>query len=157
MTTTVKKGFESIVALLNANKNKKVETIMPQLLELVSAQKRKTNGLYYNNVLIGKFCWYHKQYELFDEVEFGLKKHSTDGYNQMCKLGVNQWTKAQRDAKAQEASLLALVISGELAASDLQAKLDEINAQKDAIDESTKPIGYSTEEEAINAYLASLA
>ena len=122
--TTVKKQYEEIHALLEANTNKKVSTIMPQLIELM---QRKNNSSGQANTFIRDdegnvvaiYCYYHKQWELLSECEYGKKATSATGYNTMCKEGVSKWTKQQRVKKQAEAGLLDRVIAGELSTDDI--------------------------------------
>ena len=122
--TTVKKQYEEIHALLEANTNKKVSTIMPQLIELM---QRKNNSSGQANTFIRDdegnvvaiYCYYHKQWELLSECEYGKKATSATGYNTMCKEGVSKWTKQQRVKKQAEAGLLDRVIAGELSTEDI--------------------------------------
>ena len=121
MTTEIKKDFQAIYELLEQNSNKKVSTILPQLVELMTKKggmsstcKRDEEG---NVTHI--FCYYHKEWEAVTEVEFGAKASSTTGLNTMCKIGANKWSKQQRTKKKEEAELLDLVQSGAIAIEDI--------------------------------------
>lgn len=129
---SVKKAYVELVEFLKENQNKKISTIMPEILELVTS---KTNSTTFRKDESGQvthiFCYYHKKWEPVEL--FGNKKHSTTGYNSMCKEGVNQWSKQQREAKKAEASLLDRVASGELSVDDIQSERDKIEESKNVI------------------------
>jgi len=124
MSTSVKKQYEELYTLLEANSNKKVSTIMPQLIELMS---RKNNSSGQANTflkddegnVIAIYCYYHKKWELLSECEYGAKKNTATGFNTMCKEGVSKWTKQQRVKKQAGAELLTKVASGELKPEDI--------------------------------------
>tara|TARA_R100000908_G_scaffold55409_1_gene30688 strand:- start:242 stop:703 length:462 start_codon:yes stop_codon:yes gene_type:complete len=129
--TTVKKQFEELYAVLEENKNKKVSTILPQLIELMSKKNNasgQANTFIKNDEgeVIAIYCYYHKKWELLTEVEYGSKKGTATGYNTMCKEGVSKWTKQQRVKKAAEAELLTKVGSGELQVTDIASEQERI-------------------------------
>lgn len=125
--TIVKKQFEELHTLLEANKNKKVSTILPQLIELM---QKKNNASGQANTFMKDedgnvthiFCYYHKKWEEVTECEYGSKKGTATGLNTMCKEGVSNWTKQQRAKKQGEAGLLTKVVSGELMPDELPAE-----------------------------------
>ena len=103
---TIKKQFEALHALLEANKNKKVSTLMPQLMELMETkQLQKTFKTDEFGVVTHVFCYYHKEWEEVGLIPYGNKKSSASGLNSMCKEGVKQWTKQQKVLKELEAEL----------------------------------------------------
>lgn len=129
----MKKQFEEIYAVLEANQNKKVSSIMPELIKLMA---RKNNASGQANTFIKNeagevthvFCYYHKLWEEVAKVEYGAKANTATGLNTMCKEGVSNWTKQQRVKKQKEAALLSKVASGEIAVEDIgtiQAELQE--------------------------------
>jgi hypothetical protein len=132
MMNTIKKGFVEIHALLVANENKKVSSIMDQLLELMESQQRDKNH-YEDEHGLWVFCYYHKEWELTSQVEYGKKANTATGLNSMCKVGTNQWTKQQREFKKAKADLLNQVANGELAITDINDKIAELEAEKDRI------------------------
>ena len=142
MTTSIKKDFQAIYDLLKANENKKVATLMPQLLKLVQAKQSQKNFVTdeLGNVT-HVFCYYHKKWEPIAEVEFGAKKHSASGLNSMCKEGVNQWSKQQREAKQAREDLLMMVSEGKEKAENLQDKLAEIETNRTRIEPRSDEIG----------------
>ncbi len=140
--TIVKKQFEELYTLLVDNKNKKVATVLPQLIEMM---QKKNNASGQANTFMKDdegnvthiFCYYHKKWEdvlrqgpdgVTGVAEYGSKKGTSTGLNTMCKEGVSNWTKQQRVKKQAEAGLLTKIISGEIVPEDLpteQAKLSE--------------------------------
>lgn len=132
--SNVKKAYEEVIALLEANKNKKVATIMPQILELVTS---KTNSKTFkrndNGEVTHIFCYYHKEWEALATIEYGAKASSSTGFNTMCKEGVSQWSKQQRVAKKSSASLLNSLADGTLALEDLKQHQDDIESLRNII------------------------
>ena len=132
---TIKKAYAQIAELLEANQNRKVSSIMPELIELMSA---KVNQCNYRKDADGNvthvFCYYHKKWEDVTEVEYGKKaSNKTTGLNTMCKEGVSKWTKQQRDAKKAKDTLLEGVANGEVDPYDLQGALEEIELQRQVV------------------------
>jgi len=125
----VKKAYAAIYALLEANKAKKVSTILPQLVELMSKATtavETTTRFDEDGKLTHVYCYYHKEWEDVAEVEFGKKANTKSGLNTMCKLGVSNWSKQQRAKKKAEAELLTQLTAGTITVEDLptlQAKI----------------------------------
>lgn len=125
--TIVKKQFEELHTLLVENKNKKVSTILPQLIELM---QKKNNASGQANTFIKDadgvvthiYCYYHKMWESVTECAYGSKKGTATELNTMCKEGVSNWTKQQRVKKQAEAGLLTKIVSGELMPDELPAE-----------------------------------
>ena len=145
---TIKKQFVEIVTFLETNKNKKVGTILEQVLSMVESKKRDNTVLKdENGNVIAIFCYYHKQWELIKDVPYGKKASSASGYNTMCKVGVSKWTKAQSIAfKAKDAVLLG-VQNGEIDPKDIKVKLDEVEEARLTIDVADMPKGWTTDED----------
>ena len=129
---SIKKGFVEIYNLLNANQDSKVEDIMDSLVELMESQQRDKNH-YYEDDDLYVFCYYHKEWELTTQVEYGSKKSTATGLNSMCKVGTNQWTKQQRDYKQSRSELLEQVASGDLEIENLKDAMDMLETTKDEI------------------------
>lgn len=155
--TVVKKQFEEIHAFLELNKNKKVNTVMPQLLEMM-ARKNNASGQANTFIkddednVIAIYCYYHKKWELVCECSYGSKKGSSTGFNTMCKQGVSNWTKQQRVKKQTEAGLLQLIISGELQAADLPLRQETITEESKVIVPREDGQGYNDSDEALEVY-----
>ena len=153
--SNVKKQFEEIYAVLEENKNKKVSTILPQLIELMS-KKNNASGAANTFIkddegnVVAIFCYYHKKWELVSECEYGNKKGTATGLNTMCKEGVSKWTKQQRVKKAAEAELLTKISSGELAVEDIGAAQAEIIETSKEILPREDGHGFDSAEEALN-------
>ncbi len=135
----IKKAYQEIVAYLEDNKDSKVKTVLPGVIELASA---KTGGGGGGGSTIRRndagevthiFCYYHKMWEDVSVVEFGKKATSPTGLNNMCKEGTSAWTRQQRVAKKANESLLNDVASGEVAPSDIAAKQADINEARGLI------------------------
>jgi len=151
----IKKQFEEIFAILEANQNRKVSSIMPELMELMSRKSAggadgRTFLLDENGQVYAIFCYYHKKWELIDECEFGLKKGTASGYNTMCKVGVNQWTKQQRDKKKANEELLTKVMAGELLPENIASEQAKIDEQTKVIIPREDGLGFDSVEELMN-------
>ena len=129
--TIVKKQFEELYTLLVDNKNKKINTLLPQLIELM---QKKNNASGQANTFIKDaegivthiFCYYHKKWEDVTIAVYGSKKGTATGFNTMCKEGVSNWTKQQRIKKQAEAGLLTRIISGEILPEELPTYQKEL-------------------------------
>ena len=129
--TVVKKQFEELYTLLVDNKNKKVSTILPQLIELMQKKnnasgKAQTFMKDEDGNVTHVYCYYHKKWEDITVAEYGSKKGTATGLNTMCKEGVSNWTKQQRAKKQAEAELITRVVNGELLPEDLKAEQDRL-------------------------------
>lgn len=134
MTTSIKKDYQEIVAFLQANEGKKVASILPTIIEMVSSKAMASTVKYDEQGNVAEvFCYYHKEWEKVSEVEYGKKAGTKTGLNTMCKQGVSQWTKQQREAKTKQSQLLLDVANGVVDSSELPAKLAEIEAERVAI------------------------
>lgn len=136
MNTSVKKQYQDLVAFLQANEGKKVSTILPQVLEMVSGKSTaKTFIKDHDGNTIAIYCYYHKQWELLSEVEYGKKANTATGFNTMCKTGVSHWTKNQRNKQKLKEELLQKVASGELAYTEIDSELEKLNNPEIIMDE----------------------
>lgn len=151
---TIKKAFVELIDFLEANENKKVSTIIEEAKLMCTSKTAQTTSIKdANDNVIAIFCYYHKQWELVDEVEYGSKASSATGLNSMCKVGTSLWTKAQRTAKQENADLLTKVGSGEVAVEDIAAEQAAIEHRRTTIDETNKPAGFESEQEVLD-YIA---
>ena len=120
MSTNIKKAYVELYNILEANKNKKVSTILPQLVELMTAKQSQKNFITDEDGNVTHiYCYYHKQWEDISVAEYGAKKSSATGLNSMCKEGVSSWTKQQRQLKAINDEAMDLVVKGELQPGDI--------------------------------------
>jgi len=127
---TIKKQFVEIYELLEANKSKKVSTVLPELIELMTAKQNSKNFILDDDGNVTHvYCYYHKQWEDVTVAEYGAKKSTATGLNTMCKEGVSQWTKAQKAKKDAKAKLLEDVAKGLVEVSEVATKMTEIDAQ----------------------------
>lgn len=152
--SNVKKAFQPIVELMQANPDVKVKTLLPEVLALVSAKKGggggKANTFHRDadGAVVAARCYYFNKWFLTSEVEFGAKASSASGLNSMCKLGLSQWTKQQNTAKKAKEQLLTDVASGVVPHSELTERLQQIELERDAIiDLPEGVVGYETLEE----------
>lgn len=139
----VKKVYLPLIELLEANKGKKVSTLLPEIMELVqSKQTAKAFKTDEQGEVTHIFCYYHKKWEPVAECEYGHKKNTATGLNTMCKEGLSNWTKQQREFRKAKEGILDLVTSGELAPQDVEAKLTELEEARNVIHPRKDGIGY---------------
>ena len=94
----------------------------------MTSQQRDKNDFIDEEGRLQVFCYYHKTWELVDQVPYGKKVNTHTGLNAMCKVGTNQWTKQQREAKSAGSDLLKLIAVGKLLPEDITAETDKIEA-----------------------------
>lgn len=152
LMTIVKKQFEELHTLLVDNKNKKVSTILPQLIELM---QKKNNASGQSNTFLKNdegvvthiFCYYHKKWEDVTVATYGSKKGSSTGLNTMCKEGVSNWTKQQRVKKQAEAAILTKVMAQEITVDDIPEEQAKLTDDSKVIIPRTDEHGFDTIEE----------
>lgn len=157
---TVKKAYLPIVEFLTENSDKKVKSILDEVIAMCSAKASRTSGSGVSNFIrdangnvVAINDYYFKRWmPLVGEqaVEFGAKRGTPTGFNSMSKEGVSNWTKQQRQAKQAHHELLNRVAAGEITP-------DQIPAEQAKIEEERKSIvgtelGFATIEELV-AYL----
>lgn len=119
--STIKKGYTELNAILLANQDMTVKKLMKQLLPIMQQEVRDEAHRYVDGRL-EIFCYYHKQWEFADQVEYGKKANTKTGLNTMCKVGTNNWTTQYRIFKESSSKILAKVASGELSYEDIPAE-----------------------------------
>jgi hypothetical protein len=145
---TIKKQFVELVDFLEANKNKKVDTILAEVIAMAESKKRDSTVLKDDTgKVIAIFCYYHKQWEMLSEVDYGFKASSVSGYNTMCKVGVSKWTKQQMLSKKAKEDILTQVQTGALNPGDIKIELDRVEAERHIIDTTDMPKGYADEDD----------
>lgn len=152
----IKKAYQSIVSLLEANRDELVSEVIDNVIELASAKTGggggKATAFYRNEAgeVVAIRCFYHQTWMDPRVVEFGKKASSSTGLNSMCKEGVSKWTKAQRDYKKGKEELLTKVGNGELEADQVKeavAQLDE--ARQEIIPLDGDYTGFATLDECL--------
>lgn len=83
----------------------------------------KTTAYYREGKLVAVFCYYHKRWELVDNIEYGNKAGTKTGLNTMCKEGVSAWTKANRAYNKLKDELLQKLFKKEITNDELQDAL----------------------------------
>ena len=139
---------ENVISILNENSNKKVSSIINIIEELkveVKIIREKKYLLDSENKPFAIFCYYHKQWELISETEYGTKSSSKTGLNTMCKLGTNKWTKQQKTATKEKGELLIKLMDNEITQDEIKELNDGIEERKTLIDLEGS-IGYTFEE-----------
>lgn len=158
---SIKKAFVEVVAFLQANESKKVRDVLAEVQAMVTSKTSAggtatTIARNADGVIVALRCGYYKQWMPLSHVEFGAKVGSASGYNPMCKEGVSNWYRQQREAAKAKEAILGQVQAGTLNAGDIQARLDEIEAERVRIIARLDGIGFDTAEEAMSADLSAL-
>lgn len=130
----IKKDFQELVTFLETNKNKKVDTILELVREMCSNKNDVNFKKNDEGVVTHVYCYYHKEWEDVSVVEYGQKvSNKATGLNTMCKVGLNQWSKQQRDYKKAKETLLDQVSKGELTIEALNLELTKLDEVKNTI------------------------
>ena len=139
---STKKAFVELVQFLNTNKDKTIKSLWSEI-ELMTKSKKAEETIAYdkNGKPYAIFCYYHKQWEILKDVEYGKKASSKSGFNTMCKIGTNAWTKQQSDAKKKKNDVLTKVEKGEIKPSDILARLNEVEKERLVINKTNMPKG----------------
>lgn len=126
----IKKQYEEIYAILVANSNKKVSTVLPELQAIMTAKQAQKNFITDEEGSVTHvFCYYHKEWEDISQAEYGNKANSASGLASMCKEGVSQWNKTQKAIKELKDTALAKVMAGELGPQDVPFWLENQEAE----------------------------
>lgn len=147
----IKKVFVPLFDVLNANQDKKVKDVLAQLTDLASAKVASGGSVAIrdkDNKVVAILDYYFKRWmPLVGEkaVDFGAKAGTPTGFNSMSKTGTSAWTKQQRVAKDAKDALLKDVMNGVVKHTDLQAKLDAIEAQRKSIEKTDLGFADDTE------------
>ena len=145
---STKKVFIPVVEFLEANKNKKVGTILEELKALVASKSAtKTYIANEEGQTIAVYCYYHKQWEIVQDVPYGVKQTRPSGLNTMCKVGVSEWSKQQRVIKNINTEVLNKLETGEIGPEDITSVKLMREEEAKAINTDTMPVGYPTLEE----------
>jgi hypothetical protein len=132
----IKKAYQAIVSLLEANRGELVENIIDNVIELASAKsgggggKATTHHRDEEGNVVAIRCGYHKKWMDPSVVEFGVKKSSATGLNSMCKDGMSKWTSQNSAYAKAKGQLLEDVASGEIDAADVKDALDALAEAK---------------------------
>jgi hypothetical protein len=149
--TAIKKAYEPILAILEANPEAKIKTVLEQIRGLASAKATRNATTFLKNdkgEVVAIFDYYFKRWMPVvgpKAVEFGKKEKTPTGFNNMSKEGVSLWTKQLREAKQAEIALLTRVTKGELKPTDIPAEQEKIKAQREAVAETDK--GFATQDD----------
>ena len=153
--SNIKQQYVSIIEFLQANQDKKVKTILPELIEQCGVQRTRNSDvtLYDGDMLIAVFCGYHKKWELVSEIEYGIKAGTKTGLNSLCKEG-NKHQAAQSRKYSEEAAKLAdAMMNGELSIEDAKEEKKKLEEAKVAVIEhsSGTTFSFDTKEEVFAA------
>jgi len=147
MIDLTKETHKDVVAFLLRNQNKKVSTILNDVLDMTKRKARtKASICDANGNVFAIYCYYHKQFELVSETPYGAKKSSSTGLNTMCKVGTSLWTKQNNRVKKIGSVILSEIESGELKTEDISNRKEQLMAEFTEIDTLGMPQGYSLDE-----------
>lgn len=156
---TIKKAYLAIVTVLTtaveADENATIASVLDEVTALAAAKTGSGGGKATafhrdeNGEVVAIKCYYHKLWMDPRVVEFGKKATSPTGMNNMCKEGVSNWTKQQREVKTQEAELLGRVTSGDLAVEDIPAEQERIAEEAKLVNPREDGYGFETLEECL--------
>jgi hypothetical protein len=151
---SIKKAFLPLVEFLTTNKDKRVKEILEQIQEMCSAKGAGGTASTFHRDENGAVThiqdYYFKKFFPLSHVDFGPKAGSPSGYNSMCKEGVSNWTRQQREFKAAKEALLNAVAAGEVKPDQIAAKLEELEvARTKIVPYSVEGMGWDTLEEAL--------
>lgn len=154
---TIKKMYVDIVQLLDENQDKKVKSIMDQVLSLASAKTNRSTGNTYlkddKNETVAVKCYYFKRWMPVvgpEAVEFGLKKSTTTGLNTMSKLGAKHWTKQNNQAKTAHSAMLDALEQGATEVANIGQEKAKIESDRLAVIDTD--LGFETLDE-VKSYL----
>ena len=134
-----KKSFQEVVAFLQQNKDKKVSSIIDEVLLMTISKKVAETSRTNEDGQLEVFCWYHKEWENTTLIEYGKKASTETGLNTFCKVGVNQWTKQQADSKKAKADLLDEVADGTVKPEEINKRLAEIEMARNEVHPYVEP------------------
>lgn len=106
---------------------------MDQLTEIMSKADDGPKYRYDTDGRLEIFCYYHKEWEHVDQVPYGKKTTTPHGYNTMCKIGVNMWTKQYKEFKEAEGTILGMVERKEITYDQIPEKRAEFAAKRNEI------------------------
>lgn len=152
----IKKAFQPIVSLLEANPKAKVADILDEVIQLTKAKVGGGGGAtsfhaLKDGTVVALKCSYHKQYFNPSELEFGKKANTVSGFAPMSKDGTAKWNQQFKVAKEQEADILNRVANGDLAVEDIRAEQERIAEERAAIVPAEGVTGYDKLEECLAA------
>jgi len=150
MTINTKKAYVELVEFLEANKNKKVSSILNDI-KAMTAQKANQKTFLTNDKgeVVAIYCYYHKQWELLADVEYGKKASSSTGFNTMCKVGVSNWTKQNNAVKKVGETVLTMLETGEIGADEIAETKERLIAEAKAVITDNMPQGFTSADEVL--------
>lgn len=140
MSNEIKKGYEVIIRILNENKEKKVKSILDEIIIL--CEKKKVSKSFILDTAgqpFARFCYYHKVWEIVnmlvtDATMYGIKTTNKVGINEMCKIGNRKWTQRNKAKKDIDNKVLQMVISKEIETDTIDDVKNELLEKIDFID-----------------------
>ena len=140
----VKKSFQPLVEFLAANKDKKVNKVMDEILSFcesksagggITTHRRDEDG-----VVTHIKCYYFKKWlpvvEVTDEGSvdvYGVKANSASGYSTLSKKGTSAWTSQQQKYRKAKETLLDDIAVGKVNPEDITRLLDEYEQERKLI------------------------
>lgn len=151
--SSIKKAYQSVVQHLQENKDKKVSSVLDEIIEMCSAKSAGGSATSFHRDEAGKVvairCSYFGKWFLVDDVEFGAKQGTASGYNPMSKEGVSNYTKQQREYAKAKDQLLQDVAAGEIPAEEVAARMEDLEYNRKVVIPHSEGLGFDTMEEAL--------
>lgn len=149
----IKKIYEEVVKLLEANPDKKIKDILDEVISLCEA-KRARGGITYikdtKGTVVAILDYYYKRWMPTvgpKSVEFGVKESSSTGLNPSCKDGASLWTKQNRQMNNELKGILGLVKAKKLKIEDIDKEEARIKKKYTVIAETE--LGFETRDEVV--------
>ena len=143
----IKKQYNDIHTFLVANQNKKVSTILEEIEMMMESKTKDTTSLYdVDGNVVAIFCYYHKVWELVNDIEYGSKVNTKTGLNTMCKKGVSRWNKQQSTLKNIKSDILQDVAVGTVKPEEINALEAKLFAEAREIQQEIDVEVFTTEE-----------
>lgn len=153
---SIKKAYAPLIEFLNENADKKVKSVMDEIIALCSTKSVRSSAAVSNFIkdesgeTVAIFDYYFKRWmPLVGDlaVEFGVKRNTPTGFNTMSKAGASHWTRQQRVAQLAHGELLNRVAAGEITPDQIPDEQAKIEVERKSIVETD--LGFATREEVI--------
>lgn len=146
MSDTIKKDYQAVMSLFaQAIEAMKAGKVKKSIIEeatgfyneaLFLTASKKSNGSGSNSTayfdpatreLVAVFCYYHKRWELVNNIEYGKKAGTKTGLNTMCKEGTSAWTKNNRKLQKAKDELTQKLLKSEISHEEFKVEYDNIS------------------------------
>jgi len=137
--TTIKKVFQPIIELLEANKDKRVSAVLNDILSLASVKQTRERAsetflVDATGAVVAIRDFYFKRWMPLvgkKAVEFAAKKGSKTGLSGLSTIGQSKFNAAKSRALKEEKELMDKIISGEIKVENAQAEREAIQSRRE--------------------------